>query len=39
MAMLTYAVDLHKAQQAAAPNASIAAKITKLDELLDELVT
>ena len=39
MAMLTYAVDLHKAQQAATSKAGIAAKITRLDEFLDELLT
>lgn len=38
MAMLTYAVDLHKAQQATTSDTNLSAKLAKLDEFLDQLV-
>jgi cell division protein ZapA (FtsZ GTPase activity inhibitor) len=38
MALLTYAVDLHKSNQGAAPESHLSAKLTELDELLDNLV-
>ena len=39
MAVLTYAVDLHKKDSSAQPNEALSAKLSKLDELLDSLVT
>jgi len=36
MAVLTYAVDLYKAQQAAAQDAILSAKLSQLESLLDE---
>ncbi len=38
MAVLTYAVDLHKAQQSTLPTEELSAKLSQLDELLDSLV-
>ena len=39
MAVLTYAVDLHKKEETSQPDKEISAKLTQLDELLDSLVT
>jgi len=38
MAILTYAVDLHKSRQNAAQDTTLANKLSQLDELLDQLV-
>lgn len=38
MALLTYAVDLFKAQQTANQDAVLPVKLTQLDQLLDELL-
>lgn len=38
MALLTYAVDLHKSHQSTSPESHLSAKLTELDELLDHLV-
>ncbi len=38
MAILTYAVDLHKSRQSAAQDTTLANKLSQLDELLDQLV-
>lgn len=39
MALLTYAVDLHKHQQTTTPESILSSKLSQLDELLDKLVT
>ena len=38
MAVLTYAVDLHKAQQKNTPNANLSNRLSQLDQLLDQLL-
>ena len=38
MALLTYAVDLHKVKQATTQDPTLANKLTELDELLDKLL-
>ncbi|MCB9052528.1 MAG: cell division protein ZapA [Lewinellaceae bacterium] len=38
MALLTYAVDLHKAKQAVANDPAFSAKLANLDALLDRLL-
>ena len=38
MALLTYAVDLHKSKQKTTQDNSIATKLTNLDQLLDQLL-
>lgn len=39
MAILTYAVDLHKSRQTASAGSAISTKLSQLDELLDQLVS
>jgi cell division protein ZapA len=39
MAILTYAVDLHKSRQTASTDSAISTKLSQLDELLDQLVS
>lgn len=39
MALLTYAVDMLRLKQTTTPESILSAKLTQLDELLDELVT
>lgn len=39
MAILTYAVDLHKSRQTASTDSTISSKLSQLDELLDQLVS
>ncbi len=38
MALLTYAVDLHKAKQSSAEGISLSSKLSNLDALLDKLL-
>ena len=38
MALLTYAADLHKARQMSERDASLSARLSRLDELLEEMV-
>ena len=38
MALLTYAVDLHKLQHTTRTDQDLSSKLAKLDELLDQLV-
>ena len=39
MALLTYAVDLHKVKQTTTPDSVLSSKLTRLDAFLDELLT
>ncbi|MCI5083191.1 MAG: cell division protein ZapA [Saprospiraceae bacterium] len=38
MAVLTYAVDLHKAQQKNTPEAPVSKRLSQIDQLLDQLL-
>ena len=38
MALLTYAVELYKCKQTAAPDTELSSKLAQLDELLDSLI-